>query len=404
MPTFTYTAANNRGQILNGELETSDIKTVIDYLSSQELMVVSVKPKEGLSSRLNSISIGGTNLSVQDKLLLTKHLATIIRAGLSLKEGVETILNDTDRSPLKKVLTDAKFNLEKGQPLSVTFKKYSQSFSPIFIALVEAGEVSGTLEKSLEYLGVQINKDYKLAQKIKGALVYPTVLIVAAAAVIGILMVFVIPRLEKVFSQSNIALPWSTQLIIRTSTLISSNLYIIIALLISLMIFIVYFRKNPYFLNFLSSLALKIPMVSTLYQKIILARFTRVLGTLLGSGIGILQALDLTSEAVGSGRYRKAIQGLKTEVSKGVSVSNTLRQSKIFPYMVVNLVSVGEKSGKIDSVLMELANYYEEEVDNDLKNVVALLEPVLLLFMGLVVAGIAFSVIMPIYQMVGSVK
>ena len=403
MPTFIYTAINDQGEIISGELETINIKAVTDYISRQNLTSISVKPKKDLNNRFANLFSSG--ISQQEKIILTKYLSTMIRSGLSLKEGIETILNDTKKKTFKKVLTEAKFDLEKGQPLSVTFGKYPNFFSNIFIALIKAGESSGTLEKSLDYLGIQLKKDYKLKQKIKGAMAYPLVLIAASVAVIFIMMVFVIPKLTKVFAQSNLELPWTTQLVIKMSSFISGNTYLIICFFIIIGLSFLHFRKKKKFQNIVSEIFLKIPFVSELYIKIILARFIRTLGTLLSSGINILKALDISAETVGYNKYHKAIKELGKETSRGVSISNSMKKRQdLFPYMLINMVSVGEKTGNLDTILNELAIFYEEEVDNSIKNLVSLIEPLLLLTMGLIVAAIAFSVITPIYQLVGSIN
>jgi type IV pilus assembly protein PilC len=403
MPTFIYTAINNQGEIKSGELETQDIKTVIEHLKRGDLTAISVKSKKNLTK--DFANIFSSNIAQQEKIMLTKHLSTMIKSGLSLKEGIETILNDAKSKMFKEVLTEAKFNLEKGQPLSATFKKYPKSFSDVFIALIEAGESSGNLEKSLNYLGNQIKKDYKLTQKIKGAMIYPLVLIVASISVIMIMMVFVVPKLSESFLKNKLELPWTTKFIINASNFITHNIYLIIGFALLAAISLAYFRNNKNFQSALSKIILKIPILSELYIKIIIARFIRTLGTLLASGISILKSLDMSAGALGYNAYQKSINQISEEVSQGVSLSNALKKRKdIFPDMLINMVSVGEKTGNIDLTLEELAIFYEEEVDNSVKNMVSLVEPMLLLVMGLIVAVIAFSIIMPIYQLVGSVK
>lgn len=403
MPTFTYTATNNQGEIVNGELETPDKKTVSDYLNRQELTIISIHSKKSSVEGFDIDIFSG--VSAQDRIMLVKHLTTIIKAGLSLKEGVEIVLYDTKKKLLKKILTEAKFDLEKGQPLSVAFKKYPNVFSPIFIAFLEAGEASGTLEQSLEHLSTSLSKEYKLMQKVWAAMVYPMVLIFASIAIVAILMVFVVPKLVKVFSQSKNELPWITKLIIGVSNFLTGNIYLICGILIIIGIFIFYFRSASFFQKAVSKVIFKIPMVSGLYQKIILARFARILGTLLASGVTILKALDISSAAIGRNRYFNTIKNIKAEVMRGVSLGNAFRhQGEAFPYMFSGMVNVGEKTGKTDSILIDLADFYEEEVNNSLKNLVSLIEPILLLVMGAVVAAIAFAIILPIYQLVGSVR
>lgn len=403
MATFVYTAANNQGEVLSGELETSDKSAVADYLNRQDLTVISINAKK---SSVESFSIDFfSGVSAEDRIMLVKHLATIIKAGLTIKEGVEIILRDAKKIALKKILTEAKFDLEKGQPLSAAFKKYPGVFSPVFIAFLEAGEASGTLEESLEYLGSSLSKEHKLMQKVQGAMVYPAILILASIAIVAILMIFVVPKLVKVFSQSKNELPWITKLIIDISGFLTGNIYLIVGALLIAGFFIFYFRSADFFQKAVSGALFKIPLIAGLYQKIILARFARILGTLLASGVTILKALDISSAGVGRNRYFDIIGNLKIEVSRGVSLGNAFKhQGEAFPYMLSSMVNVGEKTGKTDSILIDLADFYEEEINNSLKNLVSLIEPLLLLVMGVVVAAIAFAIILPIYQLVGSVR
>ncbi|MFZ2970936.1 MAG: type II secretion system F family protein [Minisyncoccia bacterium] len=402
MPTFVYTAANNDGKIISGEMETTGKEIALSSLNRQELTIISINQKKESGSAMQSLTFSG--LSAVDKLMLTKHLSIIIKAGLSIKEGIETLLNDARNKMLKKILTEAKFNLEKGQPLSTTFKAYPQYFSKVFIALLETGEISGTLERSLDYLGLQLDKEYKLKQKVKNAMIYPMILIFASVGVITIMMVLVIPKLTKIFFQNNLKLPWSTKLIMDISDFLTKNIVVLfIAFIASIMIFLS-IRNKRSFQFAISKIIFKIPIAGELYKKIILARFTRTLGVLLASGISILKALDISSEVLGYNKYRNEFQKMKEEVSGGASMGAALRRrNDEFPYLLVNMVTIGEKTGKLDQVLSELATFYEDEVDSGLKSIISLVEPLLILVMGLVVGGIAFSVIIPIYQIVGTV-
>jgi len=402
MSIFSYTAVNNKGNIINGETEAQNKDAALNYLNRQNLTVVSIKEQNNSMDRFSILSYSAP--TAVDKIMLTKHLSIIIKAGLSLKEGLDTLLNDARKKIMIKLLTEAKANLEKGQPLSYTFKKYPKYFSKVFIALLESGEMSGTLEKSLDYLGLQISKDYKMRQRVKNAMIYPAILVFASIAVITILMVLVIPRLTKVFFQNNLNLPWSTKFIMGLSDFLGKNILTIVIVLIASSSLFFLIRNQRSFQFFSSSILLKIPIVSDLYRKIILARFTRTLGILLTSGVSILKAIDISTEVLGYNQYYNDFKEINTEISQGSSLGMSLKRKKDkFPYLVINMVSVGEKTGKLDSVLGELASFYEEEVDNGLKNVIALIEPLLILIMGLVVGGIAFSIIVPIYQIVGTV-
>lgn len=402
MPTFIYTAVNNKGNITSGETDAQNKEMALSYLNHQNLTVVSIKERQNPAGRLSLFNYSAP--SAVDKLMLTKHLSIIIKAGLSLKEGLDTLLNDATKKILIKLLAEAKSNLEKGQPLSYTFKKYPGFFSKVFIALLESGEMSGTLDKSLDYLGMQIEKDYKMKQQIRNAMIYPAILVFASIAVITILMVLVIPRLTKVFFQNNLNLPWSTRFIMNVSDFLGKNIIIIITAFTASLVVFSLVKNRQSFQFFCSSVILRTPIVSDLYKKIILARFTRTLGILLASGVSILKAIDISSEVLGYNRYRIDFKEIIGEISQGSSLGMSLKRRKEkFPHLVINMISVGEKTGKLDMVLKDLANFYEEEVNNGLKNVISLIEPLLILVMGLIVGSIAFSIIVPIYQIVGTV-
>lgn len=402
MPLFIYSAVNFKGNLINGEIEAGSREAALESVKKENSTVISIKQRQNSRGALSSFGI--SSLSAMDKIMLTKNLSLIIKAGLSLKEGLDTLLCDTRKKMLAKLLMEAKSNLEKGQPLSYTFRRYPNYFSKVFIALLEAGEVSGTLEKSLDYLGVEIEKEYKMKQKVRNAMIYPAILLLASAAVIAILMVLVIPKLTKVFFQNNLDLPWSTRMIMGISEFLGKNIAIILISFIIFLVVIILLRNKKFFQFAISSMTLKTPVASDLYRKIIIARFTRTLGVLLASGISILKALDISSEVIGYNQYRDDLKKIMDETGQGSSLGASLkRRGGEFPFLVINMVTVGEKTGKLDSVLGELALFYEEEVDNELKNIITLIEPLLVLIMGLIVGAIAFSIIIPIYQIMGTV-
>lgn len=403
MATFSYTAARNDGSLITGELETADRASVVAYLQRQNLLVVAVEEKKVAQQALQSMVLGG--FSASDRVLLIKHLATIIKAGLSIKEAVDILLSDAEKPIVKRILTEAKFNLEKGQPLSITFASYPKYFSKVFVNLIKAGESSGTLEQALDNLGVQLSRDYELVRKIRTAMVYPAVLLGGSIGVVVLLLTVVVPRLTKFFAQSGYQLPLITRILVGMSKLLTASPILTVIGLVGLVALVWAAFKTGTGKSILISLVGRLPIFSKLVHRVSLTRFARTLSTLLKSGLDILTAIKITSDAVGDPRYRKVLLQATEEISRGVSLNNVLRsQPELFPHLVTSMVSVGEKTGTLDSVLKTLSDFYEEEVDNALKTLVSLLEPLMLVIMGLVVGGIALAVILPIYQAVGNIR
>lgn len=402
MSTFIYEAFNQDGLVVKGELDIKSKKDVAEYLENKNLVPIIIQEKGEIKEVHRLSSSVFERITIPDRIFLLRNLSAMIKAGLGLIESLDILITDAEKDLMRKILTTAKFNLEKGQPLSATFVYYKKYFSPIFIGLVKAGEISGRLAESLDELVQHLVRDYGLRKKVKSALAYPFILLVASIGVVFSLLFFVLPRLTVSLQRSGAELPLITKIVLKVSnTLIYSPILDVLFIGASIMLF-VYLRRTDLGREIFARIIFRVPIVKDLIKKVAIIRFARTLASLIESGIGVIEALELSAHAVGSSVYKKAITESIEQVKNGVPLSKSLRQSqKLFPHLLVSMMAVGEKTGTLSDVLKNFSNFYEEEVDNTLKDLITFLEPILLLIMGLIIGAIAISILLPIYQLVG---
>ena len=337
-----------------------------------------------------------------DRIFLVRNLSTTIKAGLNILEALDIMIADAAKNVMKKILNQAKFNLQKGQPLSATFIQYKKHFPSVFVGMIKAGEASGRLDESFDKLNVYLTKEYNLTKKIKSALAYPVILLVASMGVVSMLLFFVLPRLAKSFQMSKVELPFITRLVIGISNIFTYSIILDLAVISLVVWFFIYFRKTALGKKVFLTVLLKIPVARDLIKKVALVRFARTLGGLISSGITIVEALNLSAETVGNEFYKKIILDSVEQIKSGIPLSKTLsNHHNLFPKLLINMMTVGERTGTLEHVLLTFSDFYEEEMDNTIKDLTTFLEPVLLLFMGLIVGTIALSILLPIYQLVG---
>lgn len=403
MTTFFYEASNKDNKIIHGEYDTISPVEVIDYLNKHDLTPLSIKS-------INDISRGKDILSIQlfesissvDIMFFVRNLAITIRAGLSIIESFEILIKDTKNKLMKKILEGVQAMVQNGQSLSTSFSSYKDSFPPIFIGMIKAGEVSGQLDKNLSELAKYLSKEYALRSKIKGALTYPIILLVASTVVVALMLMFVLPKLTQSFAASEVALPWITKVFLALSNMLTWS-YIADAVVIAgIIFFFSYFRTTKMGKKLFFSIASRLPVADELIKKIALVRFTRTLGNLLGSGLSVIDSLTIAAESIDNLEYTETIEKVIENIKGGISVSEALgKYPKLFPNLLMSLIMVGERTGTLDEILITFADFYDEEVDNTLKSLTSILEPVLLLIMGLMIGSIAVSIILPIYQLIG---
>lgn len=404
MSLHIYEAADKKGKLVKGELEARNKAAVVDFLQKQNLIPISVEMKGAVSGGLKfSLSLTFfERVTALDRIFLVRNIAATIRAGLSIAETLDILIADAAKKIMRDILTQAKINLQNGQPLSATFAYYKDSFPPVFTGMVRAGETAGRLESVLEELGRHMSREHELSRKVKSALAYPVLLFFGTIAVVALLLVFVLPRLAKTFKQTGVELPFVTKTLIGVSSAVVSHPFLDLAIIAGIIWFFAYFRKTRPGRRIFLRMIFSIPMAKEIVKKVILIRFTRTLGNLIASGLSIVESLQLSAEAVGNEYYKEAILETLNDVKGGLPFSKSLeRRPDLFPHFLISLATVGERTGTLERVLKTFADFYDEEVDNNLRDFTAVLEPVLLLFMGLVVGTVALSILLPIYQLVG---
>lgn len=403
MPIFTYVASKKDGTIVEEEIETKDQAAVVAYLEKHDYFPVSVKEKK--MRRALSVSLSST-ITTLEKITFARNLSLMIKSGIGMAEAVAILLEDAERAPLRKILAKVKTDLEKGLQLSSALAAFPAQFSTVFISLLGAGEASGNLESSLMQIATQLKKENELKKKVLSAMAYPAILLSLAFGVVALLVTVVLPRVSKIFTQAHVQLPLLTRILLGISDFVANQFLATLAILAGVVVCIVLARRSSAGKRALQVLFIKTPLVAPLMKKIALVRFTRTLHSLMKAGVPLTRALEITAQSVGNASYRDVLLDIaKNEISKGISFGMALKQRpEHFPRLTSSMIVVGEKSGNLENVLENLSSFYEEEVDGTIKALITILEPVLLLCIGLIIGAIALSIVMPIYQMINVVR
>jgi type IV pilus assembly protein PilC len=397
MPLFSYKAKDKKGKIFEDITQAGNKREAASLLKSDGLQVLTIKD---LDTKIEKFLAG--SISVTEKAAFCRFMGTMLRAGLPISEAIDIIKEETENKKLKKILFDISFHIRKGSTLNYVLSKYQSEFDSIFITIVKAGEESGTLDKSFDYLSKQLTSSHELSQKVKGSLMYPIVIVAAMLVNAVILITFVLPKMSKVFLQLNVDLPTATKLLLTFGNFLGDNLALslgVMFILITTGFLILYIRSTrALVINLLS----RLPVISKIMNQIDVARFARTLSTLLRSGVAITSALEVANDVLKQPEMKKLAGQFSSGVSKGRSLSEILEQKKgVFPAVMVQTIKAGEKTGSLEEVLEEMAIFYESEVDYSLKRATALLEPLLMLFIGLGVGAMAVMMITPIYSIIG---
>lgn len=407
MPLYTYKAVDKDGRPRAGEIRAENRAEAASLLSRDGLLPILLEEKGRAVSRMGGLGRSlrvltpFQKVSALDKILLTRHLAAILRAGIGLVEALDILLADAKKPALQKILQEAKSGVERGEPLSSIFANYPQYFSPVFVGLVKAGEVSGTMESALDNLSGQLERDYNLLKQVRMAMVYPLILLIGSAGIIVLLMTFVLPRMAKAFRGVIGELPLITQFFIGLSGYLSRWPLLTIALFLALLAAGFYFTRSAWGKHLLFRWFERLAVVGELMQKLALARFSRTFKNLLSSGVPAIEAIETAATTIGNPTYTVSLMAITDELRRGSNLSAAFKaRPELFPSMFASIVLVGERTGTLERSLETLAAFYEEEVDRVLKTLVSLLEPALIFVMGIVVALVALSVLLPIFRVV----
>jgi len=347
----------------------------------------------------------GRGVQPKDLQIFTRQLATMIDAGLPLVQCLDILANQTENKAFKKVLSSVKNSVEQGATFSDALRRHPKVFDELYVNLVGAGEIGGILDTILNRLAVYIEKAVKLKGQLKSAMYYPTGIMVVAIGVICVMLIKVIPTFEKMFKDlGNAKLPAPTLFVVKISHGFINNWYLIFGTMIGIVVGLSLARRTEQGRELIDRVLLRIPIVGPTLRKIIVARFTRTLGTLLASGVPILDALDICAKTAGNKVVEHALLRAKSKIAEGHNMADPLAESKVFPTMVVQMIGVGEQTGAMDAMLQKIADFYEEEVDAAVTGLTSLIEPVMMAFLGVVVGGLIIAMYLPIFKLAGTVS
>jgi type IV pilus assembly protein PilC len=400
MAVFVWTAKTKAGEARNGEMEAAAADVVEQRLRAQGLQPQKVKKKP---AELNLKLPGSTGVAPRDLMLFTRQFSTMIDAGLPLVQCLDILHQQNENIWFKKILGVVKSDVEQGKTFADALSRHPKVFDPLFVNLVAAGETGGILDTIMTRLAMQTEKSVKLAKQIKGALFYPTAVMTVAIGAVAVLLLFVIPVFEKMFADFGGALPVPTQIVIDVSNWSVSHWYVFVVTPPALIFAFNAFRRTPRGRRLLDQLALHAPVFGPLVKKTAVARFTRTMGTMLSSGVPILDALDIVARASGNVIIGDAISYARRRVSEGKTLADPLAETKIFPSMVCQMVAIGESAGALDTMLNKIADFYEEEVDAAVAGLTSLLEPIIMVFLAVVLGGFLIAMYLPIFTIAGNI-
>jgi type IV pilus assembly protein PilC len=406
MPKFLYTAKGSDGKSKGGEITAPDERVVAQQLRSEGFLVTSIKKIEEKQVGVNVKFLDRfQTVPLKEKMIFARNLSVMIASGLTISRSVNNLGSQTKNKRFKAILKDIYDQLQQGKTLSEGLAKYPSVFSDLFVNMVRVGETGGNLEEILEILAIQLEKEHEILSKVRGAMMYPAVIIVTMIA-IGILMLtYILPKITGVFKDMNVQLPATTQFIINISDLLKNHSILVAVSLIGTIIFLNIFLQTRTGKKNLSFLMVSLPILKNIIQKVNCARFARIYSSLLKSGINVTEALKIVSKTLTNYYYRKAIEDGIDKIQKGINLSTIISSyPKLFPVLVYQMIEVGEETGKTEVVLMKLAEFYEEEVNQITKNMSSIIEPVLMVLIGTAVGFFAVAMLQPMYGLMENIK
>lgn len=397
MPEFIYKGVNRKGQKVQGEIEADNLTIARQLLERQGFSLKTLKPKP--KDLLEYIPALQEKVKEKDLVLFTRQFSTMIDAGLPIIQCLEILRDQTENKAFRKVLRALKKDVEEGATFSEALRKHPKVFDQLFVNLVAAGEAGGILDATLTRLAAYLEKVASLKKKVRGAMTYPAIVVAIAVIVIAVILIYVIPVFAGLFRDAGVALPTLTLVVMNLSDFVKNYIHWMILGVVMLGFLFQRFRKTPRGRDLTDRIFLKVPVFGMLIKKVALARVTRTLGTMLGSGVPILESMELVAATSGNTVIEKAVRQAQQAVSQGKTLSEPLSESGIFPPMVIHMVSVGEATGALDSMLAKVADFYDEEVDATVEALTSLLEPMLIVFLGVTIGGLLVAMYMPIFQL-----
>ena len=400
MATYEYMAVDKSGKQKKGTMEAQDENRVKEFLKNDGLIPVSVREQSFLSK---DISLGGKKVKPRDLSIFCRQFHSILGAGVTILNALQMLSEQTENKVLREAIKQVQISVEKGESLTSAMEEHKGVFPPLLIHMVEAGEASGSLEIAFERMAIQFEKQAKVSGMVKKAMVYPLVVILVAIAVVIVMLVVVFPQFQEMFDELGSDLPGITKMVIAASHFVQSFWWLIAFVVVCAVVGIQAYRKTPSGQLFFSRLSLGMPAVKNVSVKSASATLTRTLSTLLAAGISLVDAVEITAKVVSNVVVRDALMEAVDEIKRGVPLSVPLMESQVFPPMVYQMCRIGEETGNVEEMLAKIADYYEEEVENATAALVSLLEPLMIVVLGLLVGTILLAIYLPILGMYSAI-
>lgn len=397
---YAYRARDKGGHIVSGSIDGDSSMAVVTKLRQMGYTVLNVSEGGGSGGLSMELKLFKKKVKLKDVAIFSRQFATMINAGLSLTKSLNILAEQTENPTLAGLISQIQKDVEAGQTLSEAIGKHDDVFSPLFINMVKAGETGGVLDEVLMRVAEHHEGEVALKAKVKSAMMYPIVMFAMSMLILFAMLTFVVPVFVNMFASLGGDLPLPTQVLVVTSAFIRSRWYVLIAAVIGIRFGIRAYKKTPQGKLFFDKLSLRLPVFGTLASKLAIGRFTRTFGTLVSSGVPILQALEIVADTAGNEIVSRAVKATRTSIKEGETIAKPLAQSPIFPPMVVQMISVGEETGALDVMLSKIADFYEEEVATMVEGLTALIEPLMIAVMGLVIGGVIVSLYLPMFKLI----
>jgi type IV pilus assembly protein PilC len=398
MPSFTYTARAANGELKTATVDASNKEDVVAQLRRQRLTVVKV------DEEAKKAKAKGGSIRMRDIVIFTRQFSTMINSGLPLVQALDILAKQSENPTLQSVTRAVVFDVESGHTVADALSKHPRAFSDLYVNMVAAGEAGGILDTILMRLATFMEKNDALIRKVKGAMIYPSVIMVVAFGAVVILLVFVIPVFESMFASVGLALPLPTRIVIGLSAFLRGYWYVLIAGIAALVFSIRKYYSTPNGKLNIDKFMLAVPVLGDVLRKSAVSRFTRTLGTLISSGVSILDGLEITAKTAGNRVIQDAIMASRASIAGGDTIAAPLQKSEVFPPMVISMIAVGESTGGLDEMLSKIADFYDEEVDAAVSGLLSMLEPIMIVWLGVVVGGMVVAMYLPIFDMINAVQ
>ncbi len=401
MTVFQYTARTLKGDLVNDKIDLPSRDDVIAHLRKNRMVVVQVRaaPRE---FKLNFKFGGG--VKTRDIVVMTRQFATMINAGLPLVQALDILAQQTENKILADVTRQVVYDVESGHTLADALRKHPRAFSDLYVNMVAAGEAGGILDTILVRLAQFLEKNDAIVRKVKGAMVYPAVICSVAVIAVSVLLIFVIPTFQNMFASVNLELPLPTRIVIGLSNLLKNYWWAILGVIGFIFFSITRYYKTAAGRLQIDRLLLRLPVLGDVLRKSAVSRFTRTLGTLISSGVSILDGLEITARTAGNMVIHNAVMESRASIAGGETIAQPLAKSKVFPPMVISMIAVGEQTGGMDEMLSKIADFYDDEVDAAVSTLLSLMEPIMIVVLGVIVGGMVVAMYLPIFDMVNAVQ